>query len=118
MNRPRTFDILAVGMMVIPFIVALLVWADLLLDTSGVRSYTVNHLLDDTSADYEQFETELLSKDRDAANVDTLAALTRFGVEIGHLEGPLQLCARCSLGGLATYWTRDLEEHLVATPAE
>ncbi|WP_049986316.1 DUF7558 family protein [Halobellus rufus] len=50
--------------------------------------------------------------------VDTLAALTRFRVELGHLEGPLQLCARCSLGGLATYWTRDLEEHLVATPAE
>jgi len=50
--------------------------------------------------------------------VDTLAALTRFRVELGHLEGPLQLCARCSPGGLATYWTRDLEEHLVATPAE
>ncbi|MDT3437374.1 hypothetical protein [Haloarcula sp. 1CSR25-25] len=45
--------------------------------------------------------------------VDTLAALTRFRVELGHLEGPLQLCARCSPGGLATYWTRDLEEHLV-----
>jgi hypothetical protein len=26
----------------------------------------------------------------------------------------LQLCKRCSPGGLATYWTRDLEEHLVA----
>ncbi len=50
--------------------------------------------------------------------VDTLAALTRFRVELGHLEGPLQLCARCSPGGLATYWTRHLEEHLVATPAE
>jgi hypothetical protein len=50
--------------------------------------------------------------------VDTLAALTRFRVEFGHLEGPLQLCARCSPGGLATYWTRDLEEHLVTTPAE
>ncbi len=50
--------------------------------------------------------------------VDTLAALTRFRVELGHLEGPIQLCARCSPGGLATYWTRDLEEHLVATPAE
>ncbi|WP_312621484.1 hypothetical protein [Haloarcula sp. 1CSR25-25] len=46
--------------------------------------------------------------------VDTLAALTRFRVELGHLEGPLQLCARCSPGGLATYWTRDLEEHLVS----
>jgi len=43
-----------------------------------------------------------------------LAALTRFRVELGHLEGPLQLCERCSPGGLATYWTRDLEEHLVA----
>ncbi|WP_449271762.1 DUF7558 family protein, partial [Halonotius terrestris] len=43
-----------------------------------------------------------------------LAALTRFRVELGHLEGPLQLCARCSPGGLATYWTRDLTEHLVA----
>ncbi|OTF01843.1 hypothetical protein [Halorubrum sp. SD683] len=50
--------------------------------------------------------------------VDTLAALTRFRVELGHLEGPLQLCARCSPGGLATYWTRDLKEHLVATPAK
>jgi len=50
--------------------------------------------------------------------VDTLAALTRFRVELGHLEGPLQLCERCSPGGLATYWTRNLEEHLVATPAE
>ena len=50
--------------------------------------------------------------------VDALAALTRFRVELGHLEGPLQLCERCSPGGLATYWTRDLEEHLVATPAE
>jgi hypothetical protein len=34
-------------------------------------------------------------------------------VELGHLEGPLQLCARCSPGGPATYWTRDLEPHLV-----
>ena len=45
--------------------------------------------------------------------VDALAALTRFRVEVGHLEGPLQFCDRCSPGGLATYWTRDLEEHLV-----
>ena len=45
--------------------------------------------------------------------VDALAALTRFRVELGYLEGPLQLCERCSPGGLATYWTRDLEEHLV-----
>ena len=29
MNRPRTFDILAFGMMVVPFIVSLLVWAEL-----------------------------------------------------------------------------------------
>ncbi|WP_455768341.1 DUF7558 family protein, partial [Haloferax volcanii] len=43
---------------------------------------------------------------------------TRFRVEIGHLEGPLQLCARCCPGGPATYWTRDLEEHIVATPVE
>jgi hypothetical protein len=50
--------------------------------------------------------------------VDALAALTRFRVELGHLDGPVQLCARCSPGGPATYWTRDLEEHLVATPAE
>jgi hypothetical protein len=41
------------------------------------------------------------------------ARLTRFRVELGHLEGPLQLCERCSPGGLATYWTRDLEEHMV-----
>ncbi|CAJ52296.1 DUF7558 family protein [Haloquadratum walsbyi] len=46
--------------------------------------------------------------------VDTLAALTRFRVELGHLEGPLQLCERCSPDGLATYWTRDLEGHLVS----
>jgi hypothetical protein len=39
-------------------------------------------------------------------------------VKVGHLEGSLQLCARCSPGGPATYWTRDLEEHLVSTPAE
>nr|WP_318570903.1 hypothetical protein [Salinigranum marinum] len=44
---------------------------------------------------------------------EALAALTRFRVELGHLEGPLQLCERCSPGGLATYWTRDLEAHLV-----
>jgi hypothetical protein len=49
--------------------------------------------------------------------VDTPAALTLFRVELGHLEDPLQSCARCS-PGLATYWTRDLEEHLVAMPAE
>jgi hypothetical protein len=48
--------------------------------------------------------------------VDTLAALTRFRVELGHLEGPLHLCVRCSPGGPATYWTRDLDDHLVATP--
>ena len=45
--------------------------------------------------------------------VDTIAALTRFRVELGHLEGPLQLCARCCPGGPATYWTRDLAEHRV-----
>ncbi|MFB1066813.1 hypothetical protein [Natrinema sp. H-ect4] len=50
--------------------------------------------------------------------VDTLAVLTRFRVELGHLEGALQLCARCNPGGLETYRTRDLEEHLVATPTE
>nr|WP_245835457.1 hypothetical protein [Natronolimnobius baerhuensis] len=50
--------------------------------------------------------------------VDTLAALTRFRVELGHLGGPLQLCAQCSPGGPATYWTRDLEENLVASPEE
>jgi hypothetical protein len=50
--------------------------------------------------------------------VDALAALTRFRVELGHLEGPLQLCARCSPGGPTTYWTLDLETHLVATPSE
>ena len=45
--------------------------------------------------------------------VDTLAALTRFRVELGHLEGPLHLCARCNPGGPATYWTRDLDEHVI-----
>lgn len=46
--------------------------------------------------------------------VDALPALTSFRVAIGHLEGTLHLCARCSPGGPATYWTRDLDEHLVA----
>mgnify|MGYP006287987793 FL=1 len=46
--------------------------------------------------------------------VDALASLTRFRVELGHLEGSLQLCVRCSPGGPATYWTRDFEEHVVA----
>ncbi|WP_083865985.1 DUF7558 family protein [Natrinema gari] len=46
--------------------------------------------------------------------VDALAALTRFRVELGHLEGALQLCARCSPGGPATYWTCDLEKHIVS----
>ena len=50
--------------------------------------------------------------------VDALAALTRFRVEVGHLEGPLQFCERCSPGGLTTYWTRDLEEHLVQEVTE
>ena len=49
--------------------------------------------------------------------VDTLATLTRFRVEPGHLEGSLQLCERCGPGGLAMYWTRGLEEHIVAMPA-
>lgn len=43
--------------------------------------------------------------------VDTLGALTRFTVEVGHLDGPIRLCTRCSPGGPATYWTRDLEAH-------
>ncbi|WP_076610634.1 DUF7558 family protein [Natronorubrum thiooxidans] len=46
--------------------------------------------------------------------VDALAALTRFRVEVGHLEGSLQLCADCSPGGPTTYWTRDHKEHVVA----
>jgi hypothetical protein len=45
--------------------------------------------------------------------VDALAALTRFRVELGHLEGPLQFCERCSPSGLAMYWTRELEEHVI-----
>jgi hypothetical protein len=53
-----------------------------------------------------------------ATVVDTLAALTWFCAELGHLDGPVQLCARCSPSGLATYWTRDLQKHLVAAPAE
>lgn len=46
--------------------------------------------------------------------VDAYPALTSFCVVIGHLEGMLRLCAQCSLSGPATYWTRDLDEHLVA----
>jgi hypothetical protein len=38
-------------------------------------------------------------------------------VVLGHIEGPLQLCARCSPGGPATYWTHDFDDHLVA-PAD
>ena len=45
--------------------------------------------------------------------VDALAALTRFRVELSHLKGPLQFCARCSPGGPATYRTRELDQHLV-----
>jgi len=45
--------------------------------------------------------------------VDALAALTRFRVELSHLEGPLQLCEHCSPDGPATYWTREHDEHLV-----
>ena len=41
------------------------------------------------------------------------ARLTRFRVELGHLEGLLQLCAQCSPRGPATYWTRNLDQHLV-----
>jgi len=47
--------------------------------------------------------------------IDALAALTRFRVELGHLEGPLQLCERCSPDGLATYWTRKLEKHSLSS---
>jgi hypothetical protein len=45
--------------------------------------------------------------------VDSLAAPTRFRVELDRLEGPLPICSRCSPGGPATYWTRDIKEHLV-----
>lgn len=50
--------------------------------------------------------------------VDALAALTCFRVELGHLDGTVQLCAPCAPSGAATYWTRDLEGHLIATPAK
>ena len=50
--------------------------------------------------------------------VDCLPALTSFRMEIGHLEGTIRLCTGCAPSGAATYWTRDLEEHLVATPEE
>lgn len=50
--------------------------------------------------------------------VDALVALTRFRVELGNLEGTLHLCARCSPAGKATYWTRPLEDHIVAQHAE
>ena len=42
------------------------------------------------------------------------AWLTRFRVELVHLEGSLQLCARCSPGDPAMYWTRDLEKHIAS----
>ena len=46
--------------------------------------------------------------------VDTGAALTRFRVELGHLEGTFRLCERCSPSGPATYWTRDLRNHIIS----
>ena len=46
------------------------------------------------------------------------APLTRVHVELGHLEGPVQLCEHCNPGKRATYWTHNLKEHLVTMPAE
>ncbi|MEA5389397.1 hypothetical protein VB773_21020 [Haloarculaceae archaeon H-GB2-1] len=48
-----------------------------------------------------------------ASGTSSPAQLTRFRIELGHLDGPLQLCECCSPGGLATYWTHDLEAHVV-----
>jgi hypothetical protein len=45
--------------------------------------------------------------------VDALPALTSFRVAIGHLEGTLHLCVRCSPGGPVTYWMRNLDDHVV-----
>jgi hypothetical protein len=45
--------------------------------------------------------------------VDALPALASFRVQLGHLEGTVRFCARCAPDGPATYWTRDLEPHLV-----
>lgn len=45
--------------------------------------------------------------------VDAVAALTRYRVQLAHLEGTLHLCARCSPTGPTTYWTRDLGTHLI-----
>ena len=45
--------------------------------------------------------------------VDVLSPLTSFRVEVGHLEGTLHLCVRCSPNGPATYWTRDLDDHVI-----
>ncbi|QLC35621.1 hypothetical protein EFA46_014975 (plasmid) [Halarchaeum sp. CBA1220] len=45
--------------------------------------------------------------------VDAVAVLTRYRVQLGHLEGPLHLCARCSPDEPATYWTHEREAHLV-----
>jgi hypothetical protein len=56
-------------------------------------------------------EPDHRSCDGCGAVVDTGAALTRFRVALGRLEGPLQLCADCCPAGPATFWTRDLEEH-------
>ena len=46
--------------------------------------------------------------------VDTGAALTRFRVKLGHLEGTLRFCEQCSPGGLVTYWTRNLRDHVIS----
>ncbi|WP_080509319.1 DUF7558 family protein [Candidatus Halobonum tyrrellensis] len=44
--------------------------------------------------------------------VNTGVALTGFRVKLGHLEGTLRFCERCSPDGRVTYWTRALNDHV------
>lgn len=53
------------------------------------------------------------SERKDEYGVETPDEL-RASIEFGHLEGTLRFCERCSLGWLATYWTRDLGNHAVS----
>jgi hypothetical protein len=73
------------------------------IDCSWVRIY---HLL--------RISTEPIICNGCGLEVNTLAARIWFRDDLGHLEGPIQVCARCSPGGTATYWTRDLEAHIVS----
>ncbi|MXR40801.1 hypothetical protein GRX01_05530 [Halobaculum sp. WSA2] len=56
---------------------------------------------------------DLVACDGCGLGLDTAAALTSFRVEVGRLDGVIQLCGECSPDGPATHWTRDPEDHAV-----